>query len=123
MNDLIYQLPEFNFQELVVLLRDNKTSRHLRSKFRNTQIGYLWLHLPQGYSNSFVSRIKALEQLYPNESNSLLNLDNLSNLQFTNQTFQQFIYVGEETNRGRQTVRYFKNQTDSIFMTKKSGFG
>lgn len=122
--DFIDQVPHLGLNEIKGILRDNRTSWHLGSKFKATNLDYSWSRLPQGYSNSFVSGLKAINELSPDKPTSLIDLEYVSKFQNGQKKNRTFLFVGQRTNRRRsQVVRYFENRKDSIMITKNSGFG
>ncbi len=122
--DFIDQFPHLRLNEIKGILRDNRTSWHLRSKFNATNLDYSWSRLPQGYSNSFVSGLKAINKLTSDKPISLIDPEYVSKLKNSHKKNRTFVFVGQRTNRRRsQVVRYFENRKDSFMVTKNSGFG
>lgn len=124
MGDLRDQFPKIGPRNILEILRDNRTSRHLHGKFRNTKLRYSWSPLPQGYSNSFVLGLQANGLLYPSSQNSLTDRSFIADIQSRFKKEKRFIFVGQETNRRRhQVVTLMGSRKDSLILTKKSGFG
>ena len=122
--DLIDQFPIIRFADLIGILRDNRTSRHLKSKFLLSDLSYSWTPLPQGYSNSFVYGLRDLKLLPSGEISPLTDPVYLSHLQNKFQKKRKYIFVGQRTNRRRnQIVEIVGRREDSICITKDIGFG
>ena len=122
--DIIDQLPSLSPKEVLRIIRDSRTSRHLRTKFHCADLRYPWSPLPQGYSNSFVSGLKVLNLLPLNETDSLIEQNFVSDLQSTLHKKRRFIFVGQRTNRRReQIISLLSKRSDAILVTKETGFG
>ncbi len=122
--DMIDQLPSLSPREVLRIIRDNRTSRHLQTKFHRADLRYPWSPLPQGYSNSFVSGLKALNLLPFNDTDSLIEQNFVSNLQSMLSKERRFIFVGQRTNRRReQIISLLSKRPDAILVTKETGFG
>jgi hypothetical protein len=122
--DLCDQFPKMELHKIRGILRDNRTSRHLQSKFRSIQFRYSWSPLPQGYSNSFVSGLNVLNLLPLNHTDSLIEQRLVSDLQNMLHKERRFIFVGQRTNRRReQILSFLSKRTDAILVTKETGFG
>lgn len=122
--DIIDQIPKLNPQKVLGIIRDNRTSRHLLTKFHRTDLRYSWSPLPQGYSNSFVSGLNNLNLLPMSEADSLLEQHFVSDLQSRFYKERRFIFVGQRTNRRReQIVSLLSKRADAILVTKETGFG
>jgi hypothetical protein len=122
--DLIDQFPNYDWREIKGILRDNRTSRHLETKFVHTELRYSWSRLPQGYSNSFVSGLVALEKIPRNQLLSLIDSPFPSQLQLNSSKTRKYVFVGQETNRRReQVISLLKRRRDAIYITKSTGFG
>jgi hypothetical protein len=121
--DLYDQLPNLSYRGVLGALRDLRTSMHLQEKFSATFMNYSWSSLPQGYSNSFESGLTQLG-ITSERNESLIGNSFQENLQSTLKKKKQFIFVGQPTNRRRaQILGNFQGRTDSVIITKYSGFG
>jgi hypothetical protein len=124
LGDFRDQFPKIGPQNILGVLRDSRTSRHLLGKFREAEFRYSWSPLPQGYSNSFALGLQAKGLLTPDSQESLINHNFIADLQSKFKKEKRFIFVGQETNRRRhQILSFMRVRKDSIVVTKKSGFG
>lgn len=122
--DIIDQIPNLNPKQVLGIIRDSRTSRHLPTKFHRTDLRYSWSPLPQGYSNSFVSGLNHLNLLPKSETDSLLEQRFVSDLQSRFYKERRFIFVGQRTNRRReQIISLLSKRPDAILVTKETGFG
>jgi hypothetical protein len=122
--DFVDQFPKIKPRQIIDILRDNRTSRHLRNKFHATDLRYSWSPFPQGYSNSFVAGLEAKEHIPKHETTSLVNEDFVSDLQINFHKNRQYFFVGQRTNRRRDQITFLlERRVNSKLITKHTGFG
>ena len=81
--------------------RDGRISYSLKRKFKDIKIRYPFSNLPQGYSNSFASKITKLAKL--TGSNSLIASGPISEINALKNIKYNFSFLGQSGNRRRET--------------------
>jgi hypothetical protein len=80
--------------------RDGRISYSLRSKFKKIDMNYSYSNLPQGYSNSFASKITKLAKL--SETDSLISIESTKVIYSFKNLKYKFAFVGQSGNRRRE---------------------
>jgi hypothetical protein len=104
------------------LYREARISISLKNKFNKIEIEYPFTRLPQGYSNSFATKISKLANLA--DSDSLISLSALSKIRALRNPYNRFAFLGQSTNRRRENFLKVLSKYKFVKLFPfESGFG
>jgi hypothetical protein len=94
------------------LYREARISASLKNKFNEIEIKYPFTTLPQGYSNSFATKISKLANI--SDCDSLISTASLIKIKELRNVHNRFAFLGQGTNRRRENFLRVASHFDNV---------